>query len=91
MRIIIEVEPGASQAVVETETAALGTEQPQAIDGGPPPQYLLDALSEAAGGATAEDSDVGTISKDDQAQDAGGVPEWLVDSVESAQRIESAR
>jgi hypothetical protein len=83
MRIIIEFEPGDSQPVIETESAALKTQMLQAVDGGPPLQDLLDALGEAAGEQAEEDGIVGPSSISDQTQDAGGVPDWLVETIES--------
>ena len=91
MRIIIEVEPGTSQAVIETEGTASASSLLQAVDGGPPAQDLLEALGEAAEDLSSLRGKEVARSVGNHPENAGAVPDWLVDSVESDQRKDPAR
>jgi hypothetical protein len=90
MRIIIDVQPGATPLVVQTESESLAAGSSQAIDGGSPPDYLLEALGEPAPELipvfSMEESPVPA-----QAQDAGRVPDWLVEAVEDEPQEENRK
>jgi hypothetical protein len=91
MRIIIEVDPGASQPVIKTEGAAIHQNEPQTVDGGPPAADLLEALGDVVEGVPSLRGDEKTQPESDNPQNAGAVPDWLVTSVESDQRQRDPR
>jgi hypothetical protein len=91
MRIIIELEPGATQPVIEMEGVALIPKKPQALDGGPPAADLLEALGEAAEDVSSLRGAEGVRPVSDNPQNAGAVPDWLVTSVESDQPYRDPR
>lgn len=80
MRIIIEIEPGSTQAMVETETTGLKNTAPLVSDGGPPAQYLLDALGEVVVMHEYPTEEQPAFT---QLQDAGAVPSWLTEAIDS--------
>jgi hypothetical protein len=75
MRIIIELDPSEQKPSVTTETS-VEADVMEAVEGGAPPDYLVEALS---GEAPPKEEEPASI--DDY--DGGPIPEWLVAAIES--------
>ncbi len=93
MRIIIET-GGAEGVSVTQETAgataalvgASSTDLPEAIDGGGPPEDLMELLSGELEGETEEVEPEDAEEKIGRApDDGGGVPAWLVEVIEGSE------
>ena len=81
MKITIEAD-SREPVTVTREEHPQASETAESIDGGGPPQYLLQALA----GESGEEEAVGEEMEPLNPEDAGGAPAWLVEIIQGSAR-----